>query len=289
MPGPGDCRKHPIAMLSHRTSHEGLQPSPPAADNGGAGPTIDIREDLVKSKRSSIVILLLSLPLLAQAATAGVSPHVRVGFCSNRLRLTDLNNNIMLDQADIRAGGLPADFYRVGNGYGPEVSAGLWLLPAFRVGATYSFQKATRENYVHVPGELFYDDVLTLRVKQIGGEAAIRFARLRGLSVGAEITQARAQINESYSVETYGWQNYEEAEGHRTQTSYGAYLGLDQVNPHGVAGFVRAGYRFRDIGHMPLQGTTSDGSTTVAASGPSVWMDYSGFYLTVGSGFDWKH
>jgi hypothetical protein len=40
------------------------------------------------------------------------------------------------------------------------------------------------------------------------------------------------------------------------------------------------------MGRMPSQGTISDGTTSSPAIGNTIPMDYSGFFLTVGIGFD---
>jgi hypothetical protein len=40
---------------------------------------------------------------------------------------------------------------------------------------------------------------------------------------------------------------------------------------------------------MPSEGTVSDGTNTSSFTGTSVDVDYSGFYVTVGVGFDLRH
>ena len=64
--------------------------------------------------------------------------------------------------------------------------------------------------------------------------------------------------------------------------------GVPQLS-QGLAGFVRLGFRHRPVGRITLNGIASDGVTSVAESGESVWMDYSGLYMTMGTGFDFGH
>lgn len=64
-------------------------------------------------------------------------------------------------------------------------------------------------------------------------------------------------------------------------------VGIDQTNPAGVAGFVRAGFQCRDMSRMPGRLTTSDGMDTVQGTGRTTWLDYSGrVCVRVGVGYD---
>jgi hypothetical protein len=222
-------------------------------------------------------------------ATASVSPYLRLGFGGDQFRMAEINAGIMSDQDALRAAGYRANFNKIRIGAGPEASVGLWLLPGFRVGATYSTQRSTRENQVYVPGQLLYDNRFEFRMTEVGGEAAIRVVRLAGLSVGGQVVRSRAKGTEALSVEQPGSQFYYDATVKRSLTTYGPFIALDQTNDMGVAGYIRAGYRFRDMGHMPSEGTVSDGTNTSSFTGTSVDVDYSGFYVTVGVGFDLRH
>ena len=235
---------------------------------------------------AAFALVVLSSLLALKPAAAGVSPYFRVAFSENQLKMSEVNAGIMRSQEAIRAAGYPADFQKIGYAMGPDASAGLWLFSWFRVGATYSYQRSYRENRVHVPGQLFYDDQLGLRMTEVGGEAAIRISRLAGLSVGGEVAQAHAKLIEGYTVEQPGYQYYADGTAERTKTTYGAFVGIDQTNSSGYSGFIRAGYRFRDIGSMPSKGTVSDGTNSASFTGNTFGMDYSGFYVTLGMGFD---
>lgn len=230
-------------------------------------------------------LVLVSGGLLATSASAGISPYARLAYGGNQLKMSDVNGSIASDETAFRSVGVQADLDRVGLASGLEASAGLWLFPAFRVGASWATQKSVTRNRVHAPG-LFYGDDLEFRMKEIGAEAMIRVARLGGLSLGGQVAQGRAEFIEGFTVEDYSQQFYLDATGDYTKTTYAAFIGFEQTNTAGVAGSVRAGYHFRNMGRMPSQGTISDGVTSTPATGSTIPMDYSGFFLTVGIGFD---
>jgi hypothetical protein len=243
----------------------------------------------MKIRGLSVLASFLLTCALAAPAVAGLSPYVRLDYGGSQLRMTDGNNLIHENEASLQEAGYPAAFEKIGSGYGPSASVGLWLFPAFRLGATYSYLRAVRNNQVHVPGALFYADDVDFRVTEIGGEAALRMKRLLGLTVGASVARGRAEMIEGYSVaDAYG-QFYQDATANRTKTTYGAFVGLDQTNPAGVAGFVRLGFQYRDMGRMPSQLTISDGVNTAQATGNTIWLDYSGIYFKVGVGYDFVH
>lgn len=154
------------------------------------------------------------------------------------------------------------------------------------MGATYSHFRAVRHNRLEVPGVVFYADDLDLRLTEIGGEAAVRFQKLAGLTIGATVAQAKAELIEGYSLEDLGGQTYIDATANRTKTAYGAFVGLDQTNSGGVAGFMRVGVDYCDMGQMPSRLILSDGTNTSTATGHTIWMDYTGFYFRVGVGYD---
>jgi hypothetical protein len=123
-------------------------------------------------------------------------------------------------------------------------------------------------------------------MREIGAEAALRFTRFHGLLVGANIATGRAQMVEGLSDEEFAGQLYIDNNAEKTKTTFGGFIGLEQTNPAGFAGFVRAGFQYRDMGRMPNHSVVSDGVTSVASDGNTIWLDYSGFYLKVGMGFD---
>lgn len=227
--------------------------------------------------------LISSLP-----SAAAVRPYVRVGWGANQLRLTDLDASIQTGEEFFRSFNLPADFKGVGNGYGPQFAAGLRLLPALRVGATYSFVRATRENSFEATHVVF-EDIIVARSREVGAEAEFRFAALRGVGIGGEVAQSRVQYDEYYGLDDHGFPYQEASVGSRTLTTYGAYLSYEQTNANGVAGFVRVGFRHRPVGRITLNNVDSDGVYFDAYSSQSLWMDYSGLYMTMGTGFDFGH
>jgi hypothetical protein len=235
------------------------------------------------------MLIVLSILTVAAPAGAGVGPYVRLGFGGDQLRMADINAGIMSDQDALRSGGYPARFEKIRIAAGPEAALGLWLLPGLRVGAVYATERSTRDNQLHVPGQLFYDNRFEFRMTEIGGEATIRIVRLAGLSLGGQVVRSRARGSEALSVEQPGNLFYYDATAERTLTTYNAFIGLDQTNEIGVAGYIRAGYRWRDMGHMPSQGTVSDGTNSTAFAGSTIDVDYSGFYVMVGTGFDLRH
>jgi hypothetical protein len=240
---------------------------------------------MIVRARSVLASLVLACTI-ALPATAAVSPYVRLQYGGNQLRMTDGNLLIKRTQATFQSAGYPAEFQSVGPGSGPGGSVGLWLFRGFRVGATYSHFRAVRHNRLHVPGQVFYADDLDFRMTEIGGEAAVRFQKLAGLTLGASVARGKAEMIEGYSYEDLSGQLYLDATANRTRTTFGAFVGLDQTNPAGVAGFIRVGFEYRDMGHMPSQVTLSDGTTTSNATGRTIWLDYSGIYVRAGIGYD---
>ena len=240
----------------------------------------------MSTRRFALPLSLLLACVLATPVFARVAPYVRTDFGGNELRMSDGDSFIMDTQTQLRAIGYPADFHKIGSAYGPNASAGVWLFPAFRIGVTYSYQKSVLKNQVHVPGQLFYEHDLDLRMREIGAEAALRLNKLHGLIIGGNVAQGRAQMIEGLSIEQPGNLFYSDATAERTKPTYGGYIGFDQTNSAGVVGSVRAGFQYRDMGHMPSKYTDSDGFTTVSGTSNTIWMDYSGFYLKVGVGFD---
>ncbi|MGH7743092.1 MAG: hypothetical protein ACRENS_13840 [Candidatus Eiseniibacteriota bacterium] len=231
----------------------------------------------MKRPLGTSLFALAALAMAVSAAGAGIRPYVRVGAGGSQLVMSDVNTQISALQASFQSVNIPADLHSVGAGFGPFGSAGLWLFPDLRVGATVSYLRSTLHNRVHTPGVVFYDDQADFRMTEFGGEAALRIVSLGGLMIGGQVGQGRGELIEGYSWEDAGGQTYIDDTANRTQTTYGAFLGFDQTNERGLAGFVRAGYVWRKIGSMPSSGILSDGVTSVPITGQSVKMDFSGF------------
>jgi hypothetical protein len=243
----------------------------------------------MKAFRPLLLTTVLLAIVTAIPAMAGVAPYVRVDFGVNQLKMKDANDVIMHNEAAFKAAGYPASFQKVGAGYGPSGSIGLWLLPGFRVGATGSYSATTRRNSLNVPGHVFFAQDVDLKMMEFGGEAAIRIRRLAGLTLGGDLCWARAEMVEGFTDEEAFGQLYEDARAHAIRTTGGWFVGLDQTNTAGIAGFVRLGYRYRNVGSMPDRVTISDGVNTAQVSGATIPFDFSGFYVRVGVGYDVAH
>lgn len=241
----------------------------------------------MKSRVALACLTLLGVIAAAAPVAAGIAPYVRFDYAGNQLRMTDGNNLIQEWEDDFQSYHLPADFKKVGPAYGPSLSAGFWLLPVLRVGALYSYQRSILRNGLDVPGNVLFVSDLDFRMTEIGGEAALRFKRLAGLTFGGSVAHGRAELIERYFVQdSFGGMYDEHGKSEKTRTTYGAFIGLDQTNESGVAGFVRAGFQYRDVGRMPSHIVSYDGSTTTEHDSESIWLDYSGYYVKIGIGFD---
>lgn len=230
----------------------------------------------------------LMLALCAVPATARVSPYVRLAFGGEQLRMSEGNALLRDTKKSFTDQGLPADINSVAFATGPSASAGLWLLRGFRVGATYSSGHSTNVNHVHVPGLLFYAEDLDFRLSELGLEAAVTFERWGGLTFGGHVAETRAKIVEGHTEQDFtgGGDLFMDATAEKTKRTYGAYMGFEERNEQNVVGFLRAGYQFRDMGTMPSALVISDGFTTVQAAGTTIGLDYSGFYVKAGVGYD---
>ena len=143
---------------------------------------------------------------------------------------------------------------RVGRAFGPDLSAGVWLASWVRVGATYDSQKESVENDLWINHETtgyHYVDHLDFRTEEVGG--ALRIERFGGFSFGGQAASGRGRFSENFSESDF-WSEYHlSGTAERTRFTEAAFVGLDRTNEQGVAGFLRAGYRFRDYGIMPAR------------------------------------
>lgn len=236
--------------------------------------------------RSAFVALLLSCAV-ALPAFAGVSPYVRLDYGASKLDLPSVDQQVR-DEEDLflYGAGLWVDFDDPSKAFGPSGSAGLWLFPGFRVGASWSDSRSKVNNPVELSG-FTYKDEFFFRMKDIGGEAAFRIPRLGGLTFGGSIARTKAYMSEQYTLLNVHGSYYETELAEVTGRTYGGFVGFDQTNASGVAGYVRVGYQHRDLGSVPTTVTVIDNGTTTTSAGAPFNFDYSGYYVKAGVGFDW--
>jgi hypothetical protein len=235
--------------------------------------------------RLSVAACLVLTCIQASSAHAFFNPYVRLGFGGNQLKMNEVNDAIATDVGWATAGGVPVSAHSVGPGYGPAVSAGLWIVPFFRVGATYGDQRARVNHEYRAAGFLYLNDY-EFRMKETGLEAAVRIPALAGLIFGGSAAQSRGEADETYALENIHGNYYENFASHRTSRTYGAFFGLDQTAPNGVAGFLQIGYHWRELGPMPGTFQISDNGTISVDVGQTVPADYSGWSIRLGCGFD---
>jgi hypothetical protein len=237
-------------------------------------------------------LVVAALVAATSPTEAGIRPYVRAAFIGNQLQVDNLNENIAADEQAFRdATGYPVELQRVGAAFGPDVSAGVWLARWLRVGATYVAQKESAEDDFWINHETtgyHYVDDLDLQIVEVGGEVMVRWERLMGLSFGGQAASGRARISESLDESDF-WSEYHlRGSGERTRLTWATFVGFDQTNVKGIAGYVRAGYRFRDYGAMPARVTEWDASTTVTYETETIPLDYSGFFVSLGVGYDFR-
>jgi len=234
---------------------------------------------------SALVGLLFTIGLAAPAA-AGMTPYVRLDYGGSELRTSAIDDNIAsMEQASSLNGDLYS-FQSVGSGYGPSVALGAWLTPRLRVGATFAYHHAVRENWATHDSSYAFDDQLDFREHEIGAEAAMRFTELHGFMFGVNVAQGHADYAESTTLINGGALQLTDGKASGNKITYGAFVGIDQAAASGAVGYIRFGYQFRDFGQLPAIVTTGDGFTSTAASATTTRMDLGGFYLRVGMGFD---
>jgi hypothetical protein len=222
---------------------------------------------------------------IASPAHAFLDPYVRVGFGGNQVRMTEANNAIETAVDWARTGGLPVTPGKVGAGYGPAASAGLWLVPFLRVGATYAHQRSKVPHEYTQPGFL-YADHYEFSMQEIGLEAAVRIPRLAGFTFGGNVAEGRAEMTESFALENVHGLYYEDVVAERSCRTYAAFVAFDQTAENGLAGFLQVGYHWREVGPMSGYHEIDDNGTVTRTSVETVPTDYSGWSVRVGAGFD---
>jgi hypothetical protein len=239
-------------------------------------------------KRSPCLALAALSALLAAAPVHAEAPlpYVRLAIGGGQLRMEALNAAMLSQQDAIRAAGGQADFSRAKGTFGPEAAAGLWLYPWLRAGLTFGYQRSRIDNTADGPNGFAYHDHYRFAATDAGGEAAVRIVRCAGLMFGGQIALTRAQVSNDYGVADASGSLHATTKSDYTRTTWGVFVGLDQTNEQGTAGFIRAGYRFRDLGSIPGVQTRDDGSNITSGPVMTVPLDFSGWFASVGIGFD---
>ena len=234
--------------------------------------------------RSAFVALLLAC-VVSSPAFAGIVPYVRLDYGASMLNLPSIDEQVSYEEEEFFWAGLPVDFDTAEKAMGPSGSAGLWLFPGFRVGASWADSRSKVNNPVELSG-FTYSDNFFIRMKDVGGEAAFRIPRLGGLMLGGSIAQTKAEMSEAYTLINVHGSYYEAELASTSGQTYGGFVGFDQTNASGVAGYVRVGYMHRDLGTVPTTLTIVDNGTTTVTTGTPFSFDYSGYYVRAGVGFD---
>lgn len=240
----------------------------------------------MKAASSMIGATLLAVLCCNAPAKAGVRPYVRVEYGGNEFLTKALDDNIAAQQRAFKNAGVASDLKGTGSGYGPGAAAGLWLLPGFRIGATYSYAASHKLNIVHKPGVVFLWDSIDFKLGEIGGEAVLRIPHGHGIMIGGNACQAHVEFTEDQAFQTLAGDDFSWTKAKKDHTTNAAFVGYDQTNDKGGAGFVRAGYAWRDIGAMSSNVLGNQGGPEAAFTSTTVDMDLSGWFLKVGLGFD---
>ena len=225
--------------------------------------------------------------ITASTAHAYLNPYVRAGFGGHGVKMTDANAAIETAVDWARTGGLPVSPSKVGAGYGPSMSAGIWLVPGFRVGATYAQQKSKVPHEYTQPGFL-YEDNYEFTMRELGLEAAIRVPQLAGFTFGGGAADASAEMAEAFALENVHGLYYETLAASRTIRTYSMFFGFDQTMSKGIAGYLQIGYHWRDAGRLQGVHEIDDNGTITRTSVETVPADFSGWSVRVGAGYDLK-
>lgn len=231
------------------------------------------------------LFVLIAVCAFAAPAGAKVAPYVRLDYGGSMLDLPTVNQQIRAEEELFAESGLLVDFDEAGPALGFSGSAGLWLLPGLRVGATWSRARSKAENRVDLSGFEYSDD-FRFHMQDVGVEAAIRIPRLRGLTVGGNVGRSKADMSEHFTLRNVHGEYLEAETADHTGRTYGGFVGFDQTNPAGVAGYVRLGFQKRDLGSVPSVLAVTDNGTTTVSPGAPFSLDYTGYYFRVGVGFD---
>jgi len=224
----------------------------------------------------------------ALPAHAEFVPYLRATFGVSQLAMTSLDAAMLAQQAAIRASGGRAKFDEVDMVLGPELSAGVWLLPSLRVGTLFAWQHRDMDH--RSDGALTYVDLYQIATTDAGAEVAFRMPRHSGFTIGGQIALTHGEVTNDYTVTNASGSVHVVTRVQDAQTTWGFFLGLDQTDAQKrTAGYVRLGYRFRDFGSVPGTQSITDGSGAVSTPVRSVPLDFSGWYASLGIAFDAPH
>lgn len=245
----------------------------------------------MKTARMLALALVATTGFTASPADAFLDPYLRVGFGGNGVKMDDANAAIHAAVEPARLAGLPVSPSKVGAGYGPSISAGLWLVPGFRVGATYAQQKSRVPHEYYDPPHpgysgYLYRDNYEFAMRELGFEAAVRIPQLAGFTFGGGGAEAKAELTESFALENVHGLYYETLAASRTIRTYNVFFGFDQTMSKGLAGFLQVGYHWRDAGQLPGVLEIDDNGTVTRLDVDTVPADFSGWSVRVGAGYD---
>ena len=223
----------------------------------------------------------------AAPAPAYMNPYVRIGYGANQMKMSDANDAIATEVGWAQGSGIPVSPKTVGAGYGPSLQAGLWLFPGLRVGAIYGTgrSRVTHEYSVPSAGYLYSQDY-EFKMTESGLEAAVRIPQLRGFTFGGSAAEAKSEFLRSLALENVHGRYYEDGKVSGTTRTYSAFAGFDQVLTNGVAGFLQFGYHWRDVGSLPGENRVNNNGTITDIQVDSVDLDFSGWSVRAGLGYD---
>jgi hypothetical protein len=202
--------------------------------------------------------------------------------------MNDVNEAIAADVGPATDAGVPVKAHPVGTGFGPDVSAGLWIVPFLRIGATYSQDRARDNHEYSQPGFVYQDD-FGFQMRETGLEAAVRVPTLAGFTVGGGAAQGRAEASQNFVLDNgHGTYTQDLAAQSSSCRTYTAFFGFDQTNSNGVAGFLRVGYHWRKVGAMPGTYQINDDGSPSTSPGLTPPADFSGWSVRLGCGYDLK-
>ena len=237
--------------------------------------------------RPHLLLCLLLICTQASSAHAYLNPYVRLGFGGNQMKMSDMNDYIAADVGWATLGGVPVSAHVVGPGFGPDVSAGLWLVPFLRAGAIFSVERARVTHEYSQTGFLYQDDY-AFHMREVGLEAALRIPALGGVTFGGGAAQGFAEVNQTFVLNNIHG-NYSQAfYSHHDCRTYKAFVGFDQTTSNGIAGYLQVGYQWRTVGDMPGSYLIDDNGTISTVPGQLAPADYSGWSVRLGCGYDVK-
>ena len=214
---------------------------------------------VMKSRRHALAaaVVLSVLQLLAAVAAAAVQPYVRAGYGGSQLRMTDFNSATQDGSPFYAIAPHAGAFDDVGPAFGPGASAGGWLSPGIRVGATCSHQHATLAHFLDIPGSIRFDDHLGFTTTEIGAEAAVRYDKLAGLTLGAGVASGFARLDRDFSgIDLANAETLRlNIAARKRKLTWGVFVGLDQRNKAGLAGS-RHGWTSAAFTWRPARGST---------------------------------